>query len=134
MSENAGASTSELALGIDGLDDVPSELTLIEAIGRGAYGSVYKGSYGGKLTAVKAVPLDEGESGAARRSDLQTEIRMLRGCSSKWIVSYFGCLAKGRTLWVCMELCDGGSIADLLRLTRDSLTESELTSVCAAVV
>ena len=45
MSENAGASTSELALGIEGLDDVPSELTLIEAIGRGAYGSVYKGSY-----------------------------------------------------------------------------------------
>lgn len=29
---------------------------------------------------------------------------MLQGCDSEWIVRYYGCLQKARTLWIAMEL------------------------------
>ena len=95
------------------LRDVPSELTVLSVIGRGAYGSVYKAMYNGKLTAVKAVPLED--DGDALSCDLQKEICMLKGCDSRWVVHYHGCLVKARTLWIAMELCDGGSVSDVLK-------------------
>ena len=35
---------------------------------------------------------------------------MLKECDSQWVVRYFGCFAKARMLWICMEYCDGGSL------------------------
>ena len=49
---------------------------------------------------------------------------MLKKCDSEWVVRYFGCLAKGRTLWICMEFCDGGSVSDVRSSTRCTLDDS----------
>ena len=57
---------------------------------------------------------------------------MLRSCSSEWVVRYFGCLQKARTLWIAMELCDG-SVADVLRVTRSPLLEDEIAVVASAI-
>ena len=97
--------------------DVPSDITLIEQVGRGTYGSVFSADYLGRRSAVKAVPIEAGPDGKALCKDLQREIKMLKTCDSEWVVRYFGCLQKNRTLWIAMELCDG-SIADVRRHHR----------------
>ena len=113
--------------------DVPSDILLIEQVGRGTYGSVYAAEYRGQRAAVKAVPVEAGPDGSSMCADLQREIKMLKTCDSEWIVKYYGCLQKARTLWIAMELCDG-SVADVLRVTRTPLTEDELACVAAAIV
>ena len=87
--------------------DVPSDILLLEQVGRGSYGSVFSAEYIGRRAAVKAVPVESGPDGKSLCADLQREIKMLRSCDSDWIVRYYGCLQKGRTLWIAMELCDG---------------------------
>ena len=115
-------------------ESVPSDITLGEQIGRGSYGSVYVARHGGRQVAVKAVPVEEGDDGDALKGELQTEIKMLKECDSQWVVRYFGCFAKARMLWICMEYCDGGSISDVLRSTRTPLMEDEIAAVCMALV
>ena len=113
--------------------DVPSDILLLEQVGRGSYGSVYSAEYMGRRAAVKAVPVEPGPDGKSLCADLQREIKMLRGCDSEWIVRYYGCLQKARTLWIAMELCDG-SVADVLRLTAQPMREDEIAVVAASVV
>ena len=113
--------------------DVPSDITLLEQVGRGSYGSVFSAQYLGRRAAVKAVPVEPGAEGKGLCDDLRQEIQMLRACDSDWIVRYYGCLQKARTLWIAMELCDG-SVADVLRLTAAPMPEEEIAVVVAAVV
>ena len=113
--------------------DVPSDITLLEQVGKGSYGSVFSAEYMGRRSAVKAVPVEPGPDGKSLCADIQREIKMLRSCDSDWIVRYYGCLQKSRTLWIAMELCDG-SVADVLRLTAAPMPEEEIAVVVAAVV
>jgi serine/threonine protein kinase len=113
--------------------DVPSDILLLEQVGRGSYGSVFAAEYLGRRSAVKAVPVEPGPDGKSLCADLRREIQMLRTCDSEWVVRYYGCLQKGRTLWIAMELCDG-SVADVLRLTAAPMLEDEIAVVAAAVV
>ena len=105
-------------------ESIPSDLQLGDQIGKGSYGSVYTAQYGQRQVAVKAVPLENSAEGDALDRELQTEIKMLKKCDSEWVVRYFGCLAKGRTLWICMEFCDGGSVSDVRSSTRCTLDDS----------
>lgn len=89
------------------------ELALGDQIGRGSYGSVYTATYGDRHVAVKAVPLEDSTEDDGLHKELQQEIKMLKECDSQWIVRYFGCLAKGRVLWIVMEHCEGGSVSDV---------------------
>ena len=113
--------------------DVPSAIILGEQIGRGTYGRVFAAEYLGKKAAVKAVPVEPGPDGQSLCADLQREIRILKKCDSPWIVRYHGCLTKNFVLWIAMELCDG-SVADVLRVTREPLREDEIAAVVASVV
>ena len=113
--------------------DVPSDIVLHDQVGRGSYGSVYAATFCGRRAAVKAVPVEPGPDGRSMCSDIQGEIKLLRSCDSDWIVRYYGCLQKARTLWIAMELCDG-SVSDVLRLTSAPLMEEEIAAICAAIV
>ena len=112
----------------------PSDLKLGEQIGRGSYGSVFTAMYGDRRVAVKAVPTEDSAEGDALKGELQAEIKMLKECDSQWIVRYFGCLAKGGMLWICMEHCSGGSVSDILRATGAPMLEDEIAMVAAATV
>ena len=112
----------------------PSDLKLGAQIGRGSYGSVFAAMYGDRCVAVKAVPTEDSAEGDALKGELQAEIKMLKECDSQWIVRYFGCLAKGGMLWICMEHCSGGSVSDILRATGAPMLEDEIAMVAAATV
>lgn len=110
----------------DDLARGPEEVfTIVSKIGRGSYGSVYKAQHkeSGQVLAIKQVPVD---------TDLQEiikEISIMQQCDSPYIVKYFGSYFKNTDLWIVMEYCGGGSVSDIMRLRRKTLTEDEIATV-----
>uniref|UniRef100_A0A0K0DNL7 non-specific serine/threonine protein kinase n=1 Tax=Angiostrongylus cantonensis TaxID=6313 RepID=A0A0K0DNL7_ANGCA len=73
--------------------------------------------------AIKKVPVD---------TDLQEiikEISIMQQCDSKYVVKYYGSYFKNSDLWIVMEYCGAGSVSDIMRLRRKTLTEREMSAV-----
>lgn len=94
--------------------ELPSEIEIYQKIGSGSFGSVFAGTFQGNATALKVVPIEPTADGVALSGELQSEIKLLKQCDSKWVVKYVGCLVKGQTLWIAMEKCDA-SVSDVRR-------------------
>ncbi|XP_005108820.1 serine/threonine-protein kinase 3 isoform X2 [Aplysia californica] len=104
------------------LDEV---FDIICKIGRGSYGSVYKALHkeSGQVLAIKQVPVD---------TDLQEiikEISIMQQCDSPYIVKYYGSYFKNTDLWIVMEYCGAGSVSDIMRLRKKTLTEDEISTI-----
>lgn len=112
--------------------DPQEHFTLLEKLGEGSYGSVYKGIHKESKAeiAVKLIPV-QGEW-----EDLKKEIQILRTCKSDFIVQYYGSYmaATSDDMWIVMEYCSAGSIADLMECTRRTLTEEQIQHVVACVL
>lgn len=98
---------------------------LLEKIGEGAYGAVYKAMHkeSGQLLAIKQVPVD---------SDLQDiikEISIMQQCDSQYVVKYYGSYFKNTDLWIVMEYCGAGSVSDIMRIINRPLKEEEIAIV-----
>lgn len=98
---------------------------LICKLGEGSYGSVYKALHkeSGQVLAIKQVPVD---------SDLQEiikEISIMQQCDSPFVVKYYGSYFKNTDLWIVMEYCGAGSISDIMRLRKKTLSEDEIATV-----
>nr|CAD7204221.1 unnamed protein product [Timema douglasi] len=92
---------------------------------RCSYGSVFKALHkeSGQVLAIKQVPVD---------SDLQEiikEISIMQQCDSPWIVKYYGSYFKNTDLWIVMEYCGAGSVSDIMRLCKKTLTEDEIATI-----
>uniref|UniRef100_A0A8C8GBQ9 Non-specific serine/threonine protein kinase n=1 Tax=Oncorhynchus tshawytscha TaxID=74940 RepID=A0A8C8GBQ9_ONCTS len=62
-------------------------------------------------------------------SSIQQEITMIRECTHKNIVAYFGSYFRNNKLWICMEYCGGGSLQDIYHATGP-LNERQIAYVC----
>jgi len=87
--------------------------TKTKVIGRGTYGTVYKGidNETGETVAIKIIDLDSTEDDI---NDIMKEIVALRECDSKYVTQYFHSFNIGPELWIVMEYLGGGSVHDLL--------------------
>uniref|UniRef100_A0A8C7N8I8 Mitogen-activated protein kinase kinase kinase kinase n=1 Tax=Oncorhynchus kisutch TaxID=8019 RepID=A0A8C7N8I8_ONCKI len=77
---------------------------LIDRIGSGTYGDVFKVFF-----ICHFARLFSGDD----ISSIQQEITMIRECTHKNIVAYFGSYFRNNKLWICMEYCGGGSLQDI---------------------
>ncbi|XP_024989734.1 serine/threonine-protein kinase 24 isoform X2 [Cynara cardunculus var. scolymus] len=97
--------------------------------GKGSYGSVYKARdlKTSEMVAIKVISLSEGEEGY---EEIRGEIEMLQQCSHPNVVRYLGSYQGEEYLWIVMEYCGGGSVADLMNVTDEPLEEYQIAYIC----
>ena len=102
-------------------------------IGKGAFGSVYKGVH--KLTkkeyAIKIISYNFSLNQCPKYENIQQEISLMKLCESPYIIKYYGSYysRNSNSLWLILEYCQGGSIIDLMSAMGRTLQEIELASI-----
>jgi len=98
---------------------------IICKLGEGAYGSVYKALHkeSDSVVAIKQVPLD------TDLHEIIKEISIMQQCDSPYVVRYYGSYFKNTDLWIIMEYCGAGSVSDIIRLRKKTLTECEIATI-----
>lgn len=108
--------------------DLEEVFQLVEKLGEGSYGSVWKAIHRKteNVLAIKRVPIENDIE------DLIAETNILKSCSSPYVVKYYGSFLdkKNRELWIVMEYCGAGSVSDLMNITNKTLTEEQIAVVC----
>ncbi|XP_060805624.1 serine/threonine-protein kinase hippo isoform X2 [Amyelois transitella] len=77
----------------------------------------------GSVLDIKQVPVD---------TDLQEiikEISIMQQCDSPYVVKYYGSYFKNTDLWIVMEYCGAGSVSDIMRLRKKTLSEDEIATI-----
>uniref|UniRef100_A0A672MAA8 non-specific serine/threonine protein kinase n=1 Tax=Sinocyclocheilus grahami TaxID=75366 RepID=A0A672MAA8_SINGR len=111
------------------LRDPAGIFELVEVVGNGTYGQVYKGRHvkTGQLAAIKVMDVTEDEE-----EEIKLEINMLKKYSHhRNIATYYGAFIKKSPpghddqLWLVMEFCGAGSITDLVKNTKGNTLKEE---------
>ncbi|KAL9423611.1 hypothetical protein AB3S75_035656 [Citrus x aurantiifolia] len=110
-------------------EDPTTKYELLNELGKGSYGAVYKARdlKTSELVAIKVISLSEGEEGY---EEIRGEIEMLQQCSHPNVVRYLGSYQGEEYLWIVMEYCGGGSVADLMNVTEEPLEEYHIAYIC----
>ncbi|CAI9761807.1 unnamed protein product [Fraxinus pennsylvanica] len=110
-------------------EDPFTKYELLHELGKGSYGAVYKARdvRTSELVAIKVISLSEGEEGY---EEIRGEIEMLQQCSHPNVVRYLGSYQGEEYLWIVMEYCGGGSVADLMNVTDEPLEEYQIAYIC----
>ncbi|PKS10812.1 hypothetical protein jhhlp_002569 [Lomentospora prolificans] len=108
-------------------EGVAANYQVLEELGRGSFGVVYKGieKATGETVAIKHIDLESSDDDI---QEIQGEISVLSTCSSSFVTQYKGCFLRGHKLWIIMEYLGGGSCLDLLK--PGNFPESHIAIVC----
>lgn len=126
MSSNTNGNGELKKLSEESLLQPPEKVfDIMYKLGEGSYGSVYKALHkeSSSIVAIKLVPVE---------SDLHEiikEISIMQQCDSPYVVRYYGSYFKQYDLWICMEYCGAGSVSDIMRLRKKTLTEEEIATI-----
>ncbi|XP_076617669.1 TRAF2 and NCK interacting kinase b isoform X7 [Chaetodon auriga] len=136
-SDSPARSLDEIDL--SALRDPAGIFELVELVGNGTYGQVYKGRHvkTGQLAAIKVMDVTGDEE-----EEIKAEINMLKKYSHhRNIATYYGAFIKKNPpgiddqLWLVMEFCGAGSITDLIKNTKgNSLKEEWIAYVCREIL
>ncbi|KAJ3224005.1 hypothetical protein HK099_000382 [Clydaea vesicula] len=110
------------------LNEDPAEIfTVLNKLGEGSYGAVYKGIHKrtSTLCAIKMIPIEND------LDDSVKEISMMRNCNSNYVVHFYGSFLNDNYLWIVMEYCGAGSVADIMRLCNTVMTEEQISVICS---
>ncbi|KAL4967222.1 uncharacterized protein BDV14DRAFT_207673 [Aspergillus stella-maris] len=93
-------------------DDMASQYQMMEELGSGSFGTVYKAidKSTGEIVAIKHIDLETSEDDI---QEIQQEISVLATCASPYVTQYYASFLRGHKLWIVMEYLGGGSCLDL---------------------
>eukprot|EP00899_Mesostigma_viride_P015168 jgi/Mesvir1/23652/Mv18316-RA.1 len=94
-----------------------SELQLLEKVGEGTYGEVYRGKWLGKEVAIKRVRASSRPTGAMRE-EFYKEVAILESIRHPNCVLYMGCCEEP-TLCIVTEFISGGTLFHRLKKWRE---------------
>ncbi|KAK9401306.1 TRAF2 and NCK interacting kinase [Crotalus adamanteus] len=124
---------------IEWLPDPAGIFELVELVGNGTYGQVYKGRHvkTGQLAAIKVMDVTGDEE-----EEIKQEINMLKKYSHhRNIATYYGAFIKKNPpgmddqLWLVMEFCGAGSVTDLIKNTKgNTLKEEWIAYICREIL
>ncbi|TGJ81286.1 hypothetical protein E0Z10_g7477 [Xylaria hypoxylon] len=102
---------------------------VLEELGRGSFGVVYKGieKATGEIVAIKHIDLESTDDDI---QDIQAEISVLSTCASSYVTQYKASFLRGSKLWIVMEYLGGGSCLDLLKPEPCSFSEPHIAIIC----
>ncbi|XP_060920922.1 TRAF2 and NCK interacting kinase b isoform X6 [Labrus mixtus] len=136
-SDSPARSLDEIDL--SALRDPAGIFELVELVGNGTYGQVYKGRHvkTGQLAAIKVMDVTGDEE-----EEIKAEINMLKKYSHhRNIATYYGAFIKKNPpgmddqLWLVMEFCGAGSVTDLIKNTKgNSLKEEWIAYICREIL
>ncbi|XP_073780263.1 mitogen-activated protein kinase kinase kinase kinase 5 isoform X4 [Danio rerio] len=103
------------------------DFEILLRVGGGTYGEVYKArnKQNGELAAIKIIKMEPEDD----FSIIQQEIVMVKSCTHRNIVAYYGSYIRMNKLWICMEYCGGGSLQDIYHVTGP-LSELQIAYIC----
>jgi len=102
-------------------------------IGKGAFGSVYKGRYRQTKIAVKIPSAQLMLDSDLDNSEFENEILLLEKLHNPYIVDYIGASHVPGKMAICTELLERGSVADLVRNAKTSFVLRVKFSLDAAI-
>ncbi|XP_064337880.1 mitogen-activated protein kinase kinase kinase kinase 4 isoform X22 [Camelus dromedarius] len=126
---NDSPAKSLVDIDLSSLRDPAGIFELVEVVGNGTYGQVYKGRHvkTGQLAAIKVMDVTEDEE-----EEIKLEINMLKKYSHhRNIATYYGAFIKKSPpghddqLWLVMEFCGAGSITDLVKNTKGNALKED---------
>ncbi|XP_039599902.1 mitogen-activated protein kinase kinase kinase kinase 4 isoform X8 [Polypterus senegalus] len=136
---NDSPAKSLVDIDLSSLRDPAGIFELVEVVGNGTYGQVYKGRHvkTGQLAAIKVMDVTEDEE-----EEIKLEINMLKKYSHhRNIATYYGAFIKKSPpghddqLWLVMEFCGAGSITDLVKNTKgNSLKEDWIAYISREIL
>ncbi|KAL7881421.1 hypothetical protein AOLI_G00082690 [Acnodon oligacanthus] len=136
---NDSPAKSLVDIDLASLRDPAGIFELVEVVGNGTYGQVYKGRHvkTGQLAAIKVMDVTEDEE-----EEIKLEINMLKKYSHhRNIATYYGAFIKKSPpghddqLWLVMEFCGAGSITDLVKNTKgNSLKEDWIAYISREIL
>ncbi|KAI1201119.1 kinase-like domain-containing protein [Nemania serpens] len=110
-------------------DAIAGHYQVLEELGRGSFGVVYKGieKATGEVVAIKHIDLESTDDDI---QDIQAEISVLSTCASSYVTQYKASFLRGSKLWIVMEYLGGGSCLDLLKPEPCSFSEPHIAIIC----
>jgi serine/threonine-protein kinase 24/25/MST4 len=121
------------------LDQIETEIhstgyKLLEKVGGGAFGTVYKGQRlkDDKIVAIKVIDLEES------KDDIETINReimaLVAGKTCQQLTNYYGSRVVGYKLWIMMEFIDGGSVLEKVQREGGRLKERHIAIIVREVL
>lgn len=106
--------------------------SLLEKIGQGGFGYVYKAidNVTGSIVAAKLINL---ESAGDELESVQQEIAVMSNSTCKQLTKYFASYLYGSQLWIVMEYLEAGSLSDIINDTGP-LEEASIVYVMRELV
>jgi len=104
---------------------------LIEIVGKGAFGNVWK-AMDKRTCEVVAIKIINLENIECDMEDIQGEIKALQQCECNNVTRYFRSYVKDTNLWLVMEYVGGGTVRDLLK--PHPIEEKYIAIVCNEVL
>ena len=86
---------------------------VIERIGVGSYGRVYKVLKNKKYYVLKEIPLNL-SSAAEKINSVQNEADILSSLNNKYVVKFYKSFKKNQNIYIIMEYCDNGDLCTFL--------------------
>ena len=86
---------------------------IIERIGVGSYGRIYKAKKNNQMYVLKEIPIDESEE---KIENIKNEANLLASLDNKFVVKYYESFQIDQNIYIVMEYCEGGDLCTYITM------------------